>query len=290
MEELTHRPDELRWSVFRGTTAIADGLLTGAQLASTRTWRRLRRDVYCDAALSPDHGLDCQAVALSLPGPFYFSLASAAWLHGIDHAADFGDLVHVTVPPESRGGRWAGVRTYQGRLDDADRRLVDGLPVTSPQRTAWDIAARLPVQEAVPILDALLARAIVTPDELRDYAAARVGIRGYRKAEQALAVADGRSRSPEASELRLAIVEAGLPRPIPHYTVETPSGELTQPELAWPAYQVALVFTRPGDAVPEGYEQAGWGVVRWHPWHNDDPAAVVRGVRNALLARGWLRD
>lgn len=289
MDDLTHRPEELRWSVFRGTAAIADGLLTSAQLA-TRTWRRLRRDVYCDTALNADHGLDCQAVALSLPGPFYFSLTSAAWLHGVDHAADYGDLVHVTIPPEGRTGKWAGVKAYQSKLDDADRRLLDGLPVTSPQRTAWDVAARLPVQEAVPILDTLLARAIVTPDELRDYANSRIGVRGYRKAEQALTIADGRSRSREASGLRLAVIEAGLPRPVPHYTVEAPEGELLQPELAWPAYKVALAFTRPGDAVPEGYERARWRVVRWHPWHNDDVATAVRELRSALLARGWARE
>jgi hypothetical protein len=286
MEELLHRPEELRWTVFRGTDAVADGLLTEPQLRSG-DWRRLRRDIYVDPRVHLDHGLDCQAAALTLPDHACFSVSSAAWLHGVDLAAEYGDPVHVTIAPPARAGGWAGVKVHQSRLDGKDVELLDGLAVTSPRRTAWDVAAMLPLQDALPILDGLLARALVTPDELDECAQSRVGRRGYRKAERAFAFADGRARGPQASRLRLAILEAGLPRPIPHYTVEAARGELLQPELGWPELRVALVFSRPGDG-GEGYEEAQWRVVRVHPYRIDrELPAVVRELRAVLLGRGW---
>jgi hypothetical protein len=286
MEELLHDPQELRWTVFRGTTAVADGLLTDQQLKSGQ-WRRLRRDIYVDTRVMLDHGLDCQAAALALPEQACFSVCSAAWLHGVDLAADYGDPVHVTIAPPARPGGWSGVKVHQGRLDGADVEVLDGLPVTSPLRTAWDVAALLPLQDALPVLDGMLARALVAPDELDEYAQGMAGRRGYRKAEHVFALADGRARGPEASRLRLAIVEAGLPQPIPHYTVEAPRGELLQPELGWPQFRVALVFSRPGEGA-EGYEKAQWRAIRVHPYRiSRELPAVLREIRAVLLGRGW---
>ena len=89
-----HRPPDLEWRVFRGADAVRRGLLTEHQLRS-QAWIRLRQDVYADARLDRDHALVCRAVALRTPPGVLLAGPSAAYLHGVDHAAAFTDDVHV---------------------------------------------------------------------------------------------------------------------------------------------------------------------------------------------------
>lgn len=102
-----YRPDALAWQVFRGSAAVRRELLTTHQLRSS-AWVRLRHDVYADARLARDHALACRAVALQLPAGSAFAGPSAAFLHGIAHAAEFTDDVHVVVPAG------AGLRSQRG--------------------------------------------------------------------------------------------------------------------------------------------------------------------------------
>ncbi|MFD0787804.1 hypothetical protein ACFQZ8_28190, partial [Micromonospora azadirachtae] len=108
-----HRPDALTWQVFRGSTAVRQGLLTEHQLRSG-AWIRLRHDVYADARLDRDHALACRAALLRLPPGVLIAGPSAAYLHGVDHAATFTDDVHVLVPPQMRIGTQRGLRLHVG--------------------------------------------------------------------------------------------------------------------------------------------------------------------------------
>ncbi|MER7439340.1 hypothetical protein [Micromonospora avicenniae] len=113
-----HRPDALTWQVFRGSTAVRQGLLTEHQLRSG-AWIRLRHDVYADARLDRDHALTCRAALLRLPPGVMIAGPSAAYLHGVDHAATFTDEVHVLVPPQMRIGAQRGLRLHIGGADPA---------------------------------------------------------------------------------------------------------------------------------------------------------------------------
>ncbi|TDC78058.1 hypothetical protein E1193_21420 [Micromonospora sp. KC606] len=97
MPPLAHRPTALAWQVFRGSDAVRRGLLTVHQLRSS-AWVQLRHDVYADARLDRDHGLACRAVGLRLPPDAMVAGPSAAYLHGVEHAAGFTDDVHVLAP------------------------------------------------------------------------------------------------------------------------------------------------------------------------------------------------
>lgn len=92
-----HLPSALAWQVFRGSTAIGQGLITRHQLRGS-SWVRLRHDVYADARLDRNHELACRAAALRLPPQAMIAGPSSAYLHGIEHAAGFVDDVHVLVP------------------------------------------------------------------------------------------------------------------------------------------------------------------------------------------------
>ncbi|RKN31051.1 DUF559 domain-containing protein [Micromonospora musae] len=120
-----HRPDALAWQVFRGSAAIRRGLITEHQLRSS-AWLRLRHDVYADARLDRDHSLACRAALLRLPSGVLIAGPSAAYLHGVDHAATFTDDVHVLLPPQVRSGAQRGLRLHI--CGDAPPALAGGPP------------------------------------------------------------------------------------------------------------------------------------------------------------------
>ncbi|MET7373043.1 hypothetical protein [Micromonospora arida] len=133
-----HRPDALAWQVFRGSDAVRDGLLTEHQLRNS-AWVRLRHDIYADSRLDRDHALACRAALLRLPPGVVVGGPSAAYLHGVQHAASFTDDVHVLVPRPLRIGPQRGLRVHAnaitpirppvaGRLPDAGRPPSAGSP------------------------------------------------------------------------------------------------------------------------------------------------------------------
>jgi hypothetical protein len=280
--ERMNRPSQLSWAIFRGRDAVADGLLTRDQLA-TKHWREVRPDVFIDSRVPLDHLVACQAAGLLLPDHVCFSGRSAAYLMGVAHAADYEEEIHVTIPPDTSVARLPGVRVRATALPLGDRDWVDGLQVTSAARTAWDLGALLPVQDSVPILDALLGLALVTPAELLGYAETHMGRKGSRHAARAFQLADGRARTPEASRLRLAVLAAGLPRPVPHYPISF-AGRVRAPELTWPDQRVGLAF--PTEHIR--YGDADWVVLRIEPERMAaELPGVLRELRAVLLGRGW---
>jgi hypothetical protein len=122
------RPDDLAWQVFRGADAISAGRLTPNALRSL-AWTRLRYGVYADSRLAADHALACRAVALRLPPGAVIAGRSAAFLHGVDHAASFSDDVHVIMPPPGRLGSRRGLRDVLLREDLVDPSELDKLAI-----------------------------------------------------------------------------------------------------------------------------------------------------------------
>lgn len=84
----------------------------------------------------------------------------------------------------------------------------DGVLVTDLPSTLRDVAAELPLQEAVPVLDAGLRAGVELNELLEPLAGAAPG---RRRARRAIGLADGRAESPLESLLRLTLALAGLP-------------------------------------------------------------------------------
>ncbi|MGC4894999.1 hypothetical protein [Micromonospora sp. DT31] len=118
-----HRPPELDRQVFRGSDAIRRGLLSRHHLRGA-SWVRLRQDVYADARLDRDHALACRAALLRMPPGTVIAGPSAAYLHGVTHAAEFTDDVHVLVPAAVRADSQPGVRVHQAPLAGARAGLL----------------------------------------------------------------------------------------------------------------------------------------------------------------------
>lgn len=267
MPPAPQRPPALRGKIFRGPEAIKVGLITQAQLRG-KAWRRLMRGVYADAQLPDTHELRCRAAAAYvLPKGSVIAGRSAATLLGPGLSAS-ADPVEVLVPVEGRP-RLPQVLVHTSALAPDERRLVRGIPVTTPVRTCWDLAQWLPLAEAVVLVDRFLAAGLVTAADLASYGAARRGALGGGRFRRVIALADGRAESPQESRLRVALGEAGLPRPEVQWAIYDDKGFVARTDLAYPERQVALEY----DGV-------------WHA--STDQLHHDRRRLNRLQAAGWL--
>ncbi|MET8279579.1 hypothetical protein [Micromonospora sp. NPDC005174] len=262
------RPARLQGRVFRGSLAVADGLLTPAELRSS-AWRPLFRDVYADAQLEITHRTRCAAAAqLVLPPGVVIAGRSAAALYGAT-TIDRSEPVDVLVPTGQRFGPVSGLVVHVGAIDDADVTRHQDIPVTTPTRICWDLAQWLPTEEAVAIVDRLAHQHLVALAPLRANARARIGHRGWRRMVRVADLADAGSESTPESRLRVRIVLAGVPTPVTQFVVEREGRFLARLDLAWPHLKVAVEY--------DGL------------WH-DDPEQFHRDRRrlNRLVGEDWI--
>lgn len=262
------RPARLQGRVFRGSHAVADGLITPAELRSS-AWRPLFRDVYADARLEVTHRARCAAAAqLVLPPGVVIAGRSAASLYGATSIAGEAPI-DVLVPSGQRFGPVSGLVVHAGAIDGADIALRQGIPLTTPTRTCWDLAQWLPTEEAVAIVDRLAHMHLVALAPLRANARERVGDRGWKRMVRVAELADAGAESTPESRLRVRIVLAGVPTPVTQFVVERDGRFVARLDLAWPHLKVAVEY--------DGL------------WH-DDPEQFHRDRRrlNRLLGEDWI--
>jgi hypothetical protein len=208
-----------------------------------------------------DHGLKARAAALLVPPGGAITGVSATWLWGA-RLASVDDSVDVLTPPGDRLGVIEKIRTRASPIPDHDVVSVAGVPVTTPLRTAWELALRLDLVEAVTYCDALAAQG------LGGYLSDRTGRYGCRIAGRVFGMVDGRSESPQESRLRIHMALAGLPSPVPQFEVRVHGEFLARVDFAWPDLKVAVEY--------DGL------------WHADGDQLIRDRARlNRLQAAGW---
>jgi hypothetical protein len=190
------------------------------------TWNRRTRGVL-ERSERTSHPHDHLLLAVLTGGPqAVVGFLSAAEVFGWDlrHPPTHPQLVG---PVDSSDG--AG---YRSRLEREDVVLVGVLPVTSPSRTALDIAATCDYENAVIILDSALRSKQVSLEELESKfrGSRRTGVRAARLA---LASADPKSGSIPESEARLLFARAGLPAPETQYELRDGSRFVACVDFAW---------------------------------------------------------
>ncbi len=262
------RPARLRGQIFRGSQAVSQGLLTRAELRSS-AWQHLFKDVYADARLTVSHPARCAAAARWLiPSGGAIAGRSAAALFGAGHVGTREPL-DVLVPTARRFGPVAGLAVHTAVLPGTDVVLRSGVPVTTPERTCWDLAQWLRVDDAVALVDVLVRRRLVDPARLRERALRRTGERGWRRMLQVADLTDGGAESPPESRLRVRLVLAGLPAPVTQFVVERGGAFVARLDLAWPLWKIAIEY----DGI----------------WHHD-PEQLHRDRRrlNRLVGDDWI--
>ncbi|MEB3982634.1 hypothetical protein OQ968_15340 [Mycobacterium sp. 663a-19] len=200
---------------------------------------------------------------------------------------------------------WSSTRPPRGIIareqllagDEATR--VAGLPVTTPTRTAYDLARHLPRGQAIARLDALMRATPFSTKDVLLLADKYPGARGVRKLRSVLRLVDGGAASPKETWLRLLLIDAGLPAPTTQIPVVDGYRALAMLDMGWREFGVAVEYD--GDQHRSDRRQyvkdqwrlrklaeMGWIVIRVIA--EDKPADVIERVRRALLARGWRPD
>jgi hypothetical protein len=272
---------------------------------------RLRRGAYIDRVLpmagAERHRLLIRATLHGLRRPAVVSHQSAAVLLGLPLWDVALDRVHVTRRPPAWTDSSGVLCTHVARLRDDEIQEVEGVLVTTPVRTALDLARSLPHEAAVVCLDAALHRGLLTHEALRARLVDISGTPGSRTAARAVLAADGRSESVGESRSRVILTRWGLAPSALQFEVRSPHGPVIgRTDFAWEdnglvgEFDGRVKYGRllrpgedPGDAVfaekrrEDAIREEGWGVVRW-VWADlaraDRLAARVRRSRERAAA------
>ena len=143
-----------------------------------------------------------------------FTHWSAAMVHGLP---DWGlPLRTVSVSRYGHAQRSRSTRLTRHDLcplASDEIVAVDGVSVTSADRTIIDIARTCGREPSVAVADAGLNAGIVTEVSLRDALDRASGRSGIRRARSAIGLTDGSSESVAETRSRLCFAEYGLPEP-----------------------------------------------------------------------------
>lgn len=259
-------PDDADLIAGPFTTRRGLTTLPRAELRSDR-YVRLTRGAYASAGTPRDHGLEIRAATLVLPADTVIGGRSAAWWHGVRGIGPTS-RVEAFLPPDHHVRHRGEIRARRVDLREGEHGVIDGVRVTTPARTAFDVGRSGHLDRTVPVLDALLACTGTTVAEVAAIRRAHPGARSCRTLDRALELVDPAAESPAESALRVLLVTAGLPRPAVNHRVLDGDVFVARVDLAWPDLRVGVE-----------YDGA----------HHDDPSRVAADRRrlNMLKALGW---
>lgn len=224
----------MQGGVFMRRQAIAAGFAADEIDYRVRRgeWVSLRRGAYVereihDAMTDEERHLALiHAVVRSLDKPAVVSHVSAALLRGYPTWGSDLSEVHVTRGDLHSPRREAGVYHHVGELLAGEVVVVDGVKVTSVERSVIDTARFTSFEAGVVTADAAFradpaahARALARLDTMRDW-------KGARHAGAVLAFADSRSESVGESRCRVLFHDVGLPPPDLQREFYGPDGRL----------------------------------------------------------------
>ncbi|OBK94663.1 hypothetical protein A5645_16075 [Mycobacterium asiaticum] len=175
------------------------------------------------------------------------------------------ELVHTNRRPPPR------LVVHLDMLSGSEALMIDGISVTTPARTAFDIGRRTTVRlHAVQRLDALLNATDVKVEDVEAVAAQHLGVRGLVQLRRVLPLVDGGAESPQETRTRLALIDAGLPKPQTQIRVYNEYGDFVA-------------------RIDMGYRELRVGVEYDGPQHWTDPAQHARDIERqaALTDLGW---
>ncbi|OBF05078.1 hypothetical protein [Mycobacterium sp. 852002-10029_SCH5224772] len=222
---------------FIGSEAVASGLVTPYALRSR--FVKVHPDVYVPAHTALTPGLRAQSAWLWSRRRGVVAGRSAAALYGtkwIDDRAPAELLYGYRRPP-------SGIHTWSDRLSGGEIQTIAGMPVTTPARTALDIACRYPVERAVAAIDALSRATDLKVSEVELLAERYRGRRGIARARIALPLVDAGAESPRETWLRLLLVRAGFPTPQTQIPVYDAYGFLIAAlDMGWEDIKLAIEY------------------------------------------------
>jgi very-short-patch-repair endonuclease len=280
-------------TVFRGSHAVAAGLVTAGRLRGP-TFRRVFPDVYVRATTELDLAVRARAAGLLVGERGVVSGYAAAELLGA--ACAWPDApAEVTV--DGRFRAHVGLVVHQDVLAPDEISSCAGVRVTTGIRTAFDLARRLELVDAVVAVDRLANRCRFDPGLLLHVLVRYPGLRGNAGIPDVLAYADRRSGSVPESRLRMLLTTSGLPRPQVQWPVQDPVARTAiWLDLAYPDALLGIEYEGAHHAEADQVLKdagrytrlvaRGWRILRYTK-HDlaQDRTRIVREVRAALAHR-----
>ncbi|OHV05135.1 type IV toxin-antitoxin system AbiEi family antitoxin [Mycobacterium talmoniae] len=170
------------------------------------------------------------------------------------------------------------------------------LPVTTPARTAFDLARHLPRLPALVRLDALMHATPFSVEEVLRLAKRYPRARGLRQLRELLPLVDGGAASPKETWLRLLLIDAGFPIPTTQIPVHEGWRLVAMLDMGWEDFKVAAEYDGDQHRADRGRyvrdqrrqrtsPRLGWIDVRVIAEDRDDD--VIDRVYRALKSRGW---
>ncbi|WP_245730429.1 DUF559 domain-containing protein [Micromonospora pallida] len=227
--------------------------------------RRVTRGIY--AGSDRELGAELRALFMRLPAGAVVGFHTGARLHGFGDVPQ--DVLHVIVPAGSVVPKIAGVTVHEAMLPVRDPVLLSGVPAAPAARCAVDLARTLRRIDVLPLLDLALRSGACLPADLAQEVTRHARLRGVRQACELVSLADARSECRQESQLRLVLVDGGLPRPEPQIWIAD--------EWGHPAFRLDLGYR----AHRVGVEYDGSSHLTRERLRND------RARMNWLSARGW---
>ena len=236
--------------------------------------RRVLHGTYVVADVPDSLTLRAQAAALALPEHAVLCDRSAAWLWGVDRFDPVEHEFPARLETVSADGhdrvRRRGV--YAGKRDllPAEVCEVGGVRVTTPLRTACDLACLRGRRSALAVYDAFARHHGLYATDYERMLRRFVGRRGVKQARELAPYAIAGAESPGESWSRMDVIDAGLRPPEAQVWVDVPGFGLVRLDLAYLGLRIAVEY--------DGEE------------HHTSPADRERDQRrrDALRAAGWI--
>ncbi|HET7668396.1 MAG TPA: hypothetical protein VFK56_20490 [Mycobacterium sp.] len=185
-----------------------------------RNYRAIVPDVYVDKRIKPSFRQRTRAAHLWSRREAVVSGLAASAMHGAKWIG--GDSPVELIWRNARAPK--GVITRDELLLENEFQRLDELPITRPERTAFDLGRRGRLGMAVARLDALAQATDVKVPTVEELAGRHRRTRGLRQLEKALDLMDAGAESPQETWLRLLVIRAGYPRPRTRIPVLSPDG------------------------------------------------------------------
>ncbi len=278
---------------FRGTEALAAGLVTPHRLRTE--FECVHRNVYVP------RGQPLTAVTRAIAA--WLWSGRTATVAGLSAAALYRTAwIDPWLPAElNRRSRdkTPGIVLHSDALWDDEICLRDGVQMTSPARTAFDLGRRKGLTTALIRLDALAHATGVKAADIELLAERHRGARGLVQLRRVLPMVDGGAESPHETKTRLVIMASGLPRPQTQIEVRNDWGAvLARIDMGWEEWKVGVEFdgahhwtdpaqrTRDIDRLAE-LELRGWTIIRVSAdLLRHRPEVVIARICWALRAAG----
>lgn len=218
------------------------------------------------------------------------------------------DAVHLTQPAgTARRIRRPGVTSHRREMTAGQVRSHNGVLVTTPARTWFDLASRCSVASLVAFGDQLVrmpresfegrSDPYATSGELAGIVEGAGRVKGKRRAEEALALIRVGADSFPETELRLALMEAGLPEPDLQVPADPAQKFSPCADLGYPGLKIAIQYDGTTHFSPEqqrrdqrrdnAFLSEGWILLRFNSLDaRDGFRQAVARVRAALRSRG----